>query len=121
MAAFITLLAGSAFFGWQRSVAGLPYSQQLWEKTVRLASWAGHGPRTGQTPAEFALSLKRSVREAKDVAMLAAAYNRSRFGKREPEEEKAILAEMWSPLRNALLGSIVRRITRRGRTLNEDR
>ena len=121
VAAFITLLAGSAFFGWQRSVAGLPYSQQLWEKTVRLASWAGHGPRTGQTPAEFALSLKRSVREAKDVTMLAAAYNRSRFGKREPEEEKAILAEMWSPLRNALLGSIVRRITRRGRTLNEDR
>ena len=82
---------------------------------------SGHGPRTGQTPAEFALSLKRSVRQAKDVTMLAAAYNRSRFGKREPEEEKAILAEMWSPLRNALLGSIVRRITRRGRTLNEDR
>ena len=120
VAAFIALLAGSIFFGWQRSVAGLPYSQQLWEKTVRLATWAGHGPRTGQTPGEFARTLKRSVREAKDVSLLATAYNRSRFGRREPDEEKARLAEIWSPLRNALLGSIVRRITRRGRTLNED-
>ncbi|OLE97225.1 MAG: hypothetical protein AUG75_10875 [Cyanobacteria bacterium 13_1_20CM_4_61_6] len=88
---------------------------------MRLATWAGHGPRTGQTPAEFAQSLKRTVRQAKDVSMLAAAYNRSRFGKREPDEEKAQLAEIWSPLRNALLGSIVRRIRRRGRNLNEER
>ena len=121
VAAFIAMLAGSVYLGWQRSVAGLPYSQQLWEKTVRLATWAGHGPRTGQTPAEFAQSLKRTVRQAKDVSMLAAAYNRSRFGKREPDEEKAQLAEIWSPLRNALLGSIVRRIRRRGRNLNEER
>src|SRR5206468_12003886 len=61
VAAFIAMLAGSVYLGWQRSVAGLPYSQQLWEKTVRLATWAGHGPRTGQTPAEFAQSLKRTV------------------------------------------------------------
>jgi transglutaminase-like putative cysteine protease len=121
VAAFIALLAGSVFLGWQRSVAGLPYSQQLWEKTVRLATWAGHGPRTGQTPAEFAKSLKRSIRQAKDVTMLAKAYNRSRFGKREPAEEQARLAEIWSPLRNALLSSILKRITRRGRTLSEDR
>jgi len=121
VAAFIALLAGSVFLGWQRSVAGLPYSQQLWEKTVRLATWAGHGPRTGQTPAEFAKSLKRSIRQAKDVTMLATAYNRSRFGKREPAEEEALLAEIWSPLRNALLSSILKRITRRGRTLSEDR
>ena len=121
VAAFIALLAGSVYLGWQRSVAGLPYSQQLWEKTVRLATWAGHGPRTGQTPAEFAQSLKRTVRQAKDVSMLAAAYNRSRFGRQEPDEEKVRLAEIWSPLRNALLGSIVRRIRRRGRSLNEER
>ncbi|TMB64651.1 MAG: transglutaminase domain-containing protein [Chloroflexi bacterium] len=120
-AVFIALLAGSVYLGWQRSVAGLPYSQQLWEKTVRLATWAGYGPRTGQTPAEFARSLGRSVRQAKDVSMLAAAYNRSRFGKREPAEEKARLAEFWSPLRNALLGSVFRRVTRRGRRPNEDR
>ena len=67
------------------------------------------------------VGLPLTVRQAKDVSMLAAAYNRSRFGKREPDEEKAQLAEIWSPLRNALLGSIVRRIRRRGRNLNEER
>lgn len=113
--AFLALLAGSVFLGWQRSVAGLPYSQQLWEKTVRLATWAGHGPRTGQTPAEFAQSLERRVREVRDVSVLAAAYNRSRFNRREPEEDRARLAEIWSPLRTALLASMARRVTRRGR------
>ncbi len=112
--AFLALLAGSVFLGWQRSVAGLPYSQQLWEKTVRLATWAGHGPRTGQTPAEYARNLERGVREVRDVSVLAAAYNRSRFSGREPEEDRARLAEIWSPLRTALLASIARRITRRG-------
>jgi transglutaminase-like putative cysteine protease len=115
VAAFVALLGGSVFLGWQRSVAGLPYSQQLWEKTVRLATWAGHGPRMGETPAEFAQSLRRRVREASDISLLANAYNRSRFGNREPDEEKAALAEVWEPLRNALVGAIVRRFTKRGR------
>jgi transglutaminase-like putative cysteine protease len=113
--AFISMLAGSVFLGWQRSVAGLPYSQQLWEKAVRLSTWAGHGPRTGQTPAEFARALSRGVRDAGDMTVLASAYNRSRFRRQEPDEEKARLAEIWTPLRNALLGAIVKRITSRGR------
>jgi transglutaminase-like putative cysteine protease len=115
VAAFVALLAGSVFMGWQRSVAGLPYSQQLWEKTVRLATWAGQGPRNGETPAEFAQSLKRRVRAARDVSVLARAYNRSRFGKQEPDEEKAALAEAWPEVRGALFGAIWRRFTRRGR------
>jgi len=121
VAAFVALLAGSVFLGWQRSVAGLPYSQQLWEKTVRLATWAGHGPRTGQTPSDFASSLKRGVRDADDISILAAAYNRSRFGRADPDKDRAKLNEIWSPLRNALLGAILRRITRRGRQQNHDR
>jgi hypothetical protein len=120
VAAFVALLAGSVFLGWQRSVAGLPYSQQLWEKTVRLATWAGHGPRTGQTPSDFARSLKRGVRDADDISILAAAYNRSRFGRADPDKDRAKLNEIWSPLRNALLGAIARRITRRGRQQNHD-
>jgi transglutaminase-like putative cysteine protease len=120
VAAFLALLAGSVFLGWQRSVAGLPHSQQLWEKTVRLATWAGHGPRTGQTPSDFARSLKRGVRDAEDISILAAAYNRSRFGRADSDKDRARLNEIWSPLRNALLGAIVRRITWRGRHQNHD-
>jgi hypothetical protein len=120
VAAFVALLAGSVFLGWQRSVAGLPYSQQLWEKAVRLSTWAGHGPRTGETPAEFARSLRRRVRDAGDISVLAGAYNRSRFGAREPDEEKSALEELWTPLRNALFGAILRRFTRRGRDARDE-
>lgn len=115
VAAFLAALAGSVFLGWQRSVAGLPYSQQLWEKTVRLATWSGNGPQTGQTPAEFARDLDRRLYGAEDISVLAAAYNRSRFGGREPEEEKTRLSDVWPQLRNTLLASIVRRFTRRDR------
>jgi transglutaminase-like putative cysteine protease len=120
VAAFLALLGGSVFLGWQRSVAGLPYSQQLWEKTVRLATWAGQGPRTGQTPSEFARSLKRNVRDSQEVSVLVVAYNRSRFGRQEDEEERAALSELWPQLRNALLGAMVQRLTRRGRTRSDD-
>jgi Transglutaminase-like superfamily/Domain of unknown function (DUF4129) len=121
VAGFIALLAGSVFLGWQRSVAGLPYPQQLWEKTVRLATWAGYGPRTGETPAEFARSLRREVKGARSVSALANAYNRSRFGRATPDQEHAALAEIWSPLRGALFAAILRRITRRGRRYDQDR
>jgi hypothetical protein len=120
VAAFIAVLAGSVFLGWQRSVAGLPYPQQLWEKAIRLATWAGHGPRTGETPAEFARSLGRRVRDAEDINLLAGAYNRSRFGRGVAGEDSERLAAIWVPLRNALLGAMFQRITRRGRKRNVD-
>jgi hypothetical protein len=120
VAAFIALLAGSVFLGWQRSVAGLPYSQQLWEKAVRLSTWAGHGPRTGETPSEFARNLRAYVHDARDISLLANAYNRSRFGRRETVDERDSLAETWTPLRNALFGAIIRRFTRRRRTRGDE-
>jgi hypothetical protein len=118
--AFVALLCGSVFLGWQRSVAGLPYSQQLWEKAVRLSNWAGLGPRTGETPAEFARNLRTHVRDARDISLLAKAYNQSRFGKGEPDGDREALTETWTPLRNALFGAIIRRFTRRGVGRSED-
>jgi hypothetical protein len=118
--AFVALLAGSVFLGWQRSVAGLPYSQQLWEKAVRLSSWAGQGPRTGETPTEFARGLSKRVSGTRDMSVLAGAYNRSRFGAREPDEEKSALEECWAPLRNALFAAILRRFTRRGKSRDHE-
>ena len=120
VAAFIALLSGSVFLGWQKSVAGLPYSQQLWEKAVRLSTWAGHGPRTGETPNEFARNLRAHVHNARDISLLAKAYNRSRFGRGESADERAVLTETWTPLRNALLGAIIRRFTRRGRPRRDE-
>lgn len=114
--AFAGLLAGAAMLGWQRSVAGLPYSQQVWEKTVRMASWAGHPPRPGETPTDFAGSLQKFVRDVRGIPTLAVAYNKSRFGRyREvPEEEE--IRTIWPHLRGALVRRILRRpLRRRGR------
>ncbi len=114
VAAFLAAVAGSAALGWRRSAAGLPYPQQLWEKTVRLASWAGMPPQQGQTPTEFARGLERSFRDVPDIELLAQSYNRSRFGHREPDEgERERLRGLWPRLRGALLGALLNRRWRR--------
>ncbi len=112
--AFALVLFGAVAAGWRRSVAHLPYPQQLWEKTVRLAAWAGYPPEAGQTPWDYARRLERAFRGAPGIRLLAEAYNRSLFGRREPTPaERSELARLWPHLRGALLGGIARRLWRR--------
>ena len=111
--AFIAALIGAIALGWQRSVAGLPYSQQVWEKTLRLASWGGHPPQPGQTPHDYAKSLgERFYAVRRDFPTLADAYTRSRFGHHDELDaaQARALKEAWPDVRGALLGSIVRRL-----------
>lgn len=113
---FASALAAAFVIGWRRSVAGLPYPQQLWEKTVRLAAWAGYPPQPGQTPADYARRLEKAFRGTPGISLLADAYNCSRFGRREVDaEERDRLERMWPHLRGALLGAIVLRPWRRRR------
>jgi transglutaminase-like putative cysteine protease len=112
--------AGAVFiavsFGWGRSVAGLPYPQQMWEKTVRLASWGGFKPQPGQTPHEYVAALSRRHRGIRNLDVLATTYTGSRFGKKEVSEtDRERLGQMWPSLRGALIGGIVRRIIRLGK------
>jgi transglutaminase-like putative cysteine protease len=114
--AFIAALIGAIALGWQRSVAGLPYPQQVWEKTVRLASWGGSPPLPGETPHDYARGLGKRFRGVRDFPALADAYTKSRFGHKEIDENQAaLLKEAWPDVRGALLGSIVRRIWPRHR------
>ncbi len=114
--AFIAALIGAIALGWQRSVAGLPYPQQVWEKTVRLASWGGAPPLPGQTPHDYAKGLGKRFRGVRDFHVLADAYTKSRFGHKEIDDDQAaLLKEAWPDVRGALLGSIVRRIWPRHR------
>jgi hypothetical protein len=113
---FIALILGAIFLGWQRSVSGLPYPEQLWEKTVRLASWGGLSPEPGQTPHDFALRLTRRFRGVDEWSVLADSYTRSRFGhKPTGTEEGELLTEVWPDARGALLGGIFARPFRRWR------
>lgn len=113
-AGFAAAVTGSAALGWRHSVAGLPYPQQLWEKTVRVASWAGHPPQPGQTPSEFARALGRRLRGVGGIDLLAQAYNRSRFGRSDVSAtDRQRIAKVWATLRRRLMWEIVRRPWRR--------
>jgi transglutaminase-like putative cysteine protease len=115
--AFIAALIGVIMLGWQRSVAGLPYPQQIWEKTVRLAGWGGVRPRPGQTPHDYARSLgKRFLDVRDDMPVLADAYVKSRYGHKElSEEEIAAIKDAWPEVRANLVGGITGRFFRRRR------
>ena len=114
--AFLAALGGAALLGWQRSVAGLPYPQEVWEKAVRLASWAGQSPQPGETPNDYAQRLQKVFRKVNDIPALAAAYSRSRFGHHDAgQAERQRLREIWPQLRIALLSAVAGRVFRRRR------
>jgi hypothetical protein len=113
---FLAMIAGSIFLGWQRSVSGLPFPQQLWEKTVRLASWGGMPPEDGQTPHDYARQLGKRYRAVEEFPTLADAYTRSRFGhKVVGAQEEDYLRDVWHDMRAALIGGIFARPFRRWR------
>lgn len=107
----VALLLGAVSFGlaWQRAVAGLPLPIQIWEKTVRLAFWAGLGPKLHQTPREYAQELSQKLPETNDLPYLAESYGRTRFGGKPviPEESQRLL-QVWASLRKKLVARVVR-------------
>lgn len=107
--ALLALLALGARLSWERSVAGLSYPAQLWEKTLRLASWAGLRQKPQQTPREYAGTLAQEFPDIRGIHDLGEAYGRSQFGKKKltPEEQRH-LRGVWRRLRRALLGRLIR-------------
>jgi hypothetical protein len=92
---------------WERGLGGLPYCQRAWEQTLRLAGWAGLGPQPHQTPREYARHLGKRLANVEGLDVLAEAYGRSCFGRRQPEEgEAAQLRPIWKRARNRLLARI---------------
>jgi hypothetical protein len=113
--AFIAALIGAVVLGWNRSVSGLPYPQQVWEKTVRLAGWGGLRPAPGQTAHDYARRLGKRYRDVQaDMTVLADGYTKSRFGQKEltPDELDAI-KDAWPEVRANLVGGITSRFFRR--------
>ena len=114
IAGFIVAMSAMVRLGWQRSVSGLPYPHQMWEKTVRLASWAGYPPQPGQTPREYARGLERVFLGARGLPTLAGVYSRSRYGRGDASaQEREEIDRIWPDLRGKLLGAIFSRVLRR--------
>jgi hypothetical protein len=108
----LSLAAGAVVLGgrlaWERGLAGLPYSQRVWEQTLRLATWAGMGPRPHQTPREYARHLVNRLSGLEGLDLLAEVYGRCRFGRQPPSEGEAVqLRPVWKRVRNRLLARIV--------------
>jgi len=116
LAALLALLALSLAsaaglrFVWNRGLRGLSRPAQFLEKTRRLSSWAGVGPRASHTPREFLRRLRQDLTHSPDVSPLADAYERVEFGGKplRPDDD-AKLDALWKKLRPRLLQRILRR------------
>jgi transglutaminase-like putative cysteine protease len=108
----LTVAAGAIVLGgrlaWERGLAGLSYSQRVWEETLRLATWARLGPRPDHTPREYARHLAKRLAGLEGLDLLAEVYGRRRFGRKPPpEDEAAQLRPIWRRVRNRLLARIL--------------
>ncbi|HTE87158.1 MAG TPA: transglutaminase domain-containing protein [Dehalococcoidia bacterium] len=97
-----------ARIAWERGMNELDYPAQLWEKSIRLATWARLAPRPCQTPAEYGSQLRRALPDAAGIQPIAESYLRSRFGRKSADsEERTRLKTQWISLRNALLRRVL--------------
>ncbi|MEX2238043.1 MAG: transglutaminase domain-containing protein [Dehalococcoidia bacterium] len=94
---------------WQWTVRGLNYPAQVWEKTVRLASWSGVGVKPSDTPREFARKLSDELPDVKGITEIETAYSRAQFGGKElSADEKKRVDRVWKDVRRALAARLFR-------------
>jgi transglutaminase-like putative cysteine protease len=107
-AALLVVLGGAGRLAWEFRLGGLTRPSQLWEKTLRLAALGKTGPRPDETPREFASRLDEAVPGTGGARYMAAAYERSRFGRKPLRpDEAAQLEAAWSSVRGGLLRRIL--------------
>jgi transglutaminase-like putative cysteine protease len=110
----IVVIGGTAGIGlklaWERGMSGLDYPAQLWEKTVRLASWLRLGPKPYQTATEYGRSLRSALPDVTDgLDVVVDSYQVSRYGRRDlTPVERDRLDTVWPPLRNGLIRRVLR-------------
>jgi len=109
VALFIALAVGMRR-AWNRGTASLAYPAQVWEKTARLASWAGIGPEPTQTPREYVRDLQGELPEVTGLPFLAESYERTQFGRKPlTEQDRGRLESLWNEIRPRLIRRILRR------------
>jgi transglutaminase-like putative cysteine protease len=106
----VTATAGGIFhYSWQHGLGGLPYSVQIWEKTLRLARWAKIKPTPQETPRELLARLRRELPDVEDLDYLGDSFIRARYGQKElVEAEQQRLMLVLNQVRNTLLQLLLR-------------
>jgi len=85
-----------------------------WGKTRLLGAYAGHAPRSSQTPYEYAASLGAAVPEVSGpLRTIADARVRERYAPGGASEaERAAAASAWRQIARSLIGRLPTRIVR---------
>ncbi|MFQ5380916.1 MAG: DUF4129 domain-containing transglutaminase family protein, partial [Dehalococcoidia bacterium] len=109
-------LALAARVAWNWNLGGLDPNAGRWEKTQRLAGYAGLSSRAHETPSEWAGRLGRGIEMEEEATVLRRAYEESRYADPEADRAEPVEAEgSYRAIRNRLLGLIFRRGGRAGK------
>ena len=115
----LLVLAGMTFrFSWEYRFRGMSQATKRWAKLQRLATWAGLGARTTDTPydamAALGVIIEQDVRMERPAARaMARSYTRERYGAggyEESEDESAELEAQYRLIRRRLVPLIIRRV-----------
>ena len=113
LAGMLTLLVALFLAGrvtWNWGLGELSPRARLWAKAHRLASWAGMGSRTSETPREWSRRVGTAVDRADEAGRLAAAYEEARYGRPDLQRiDDASAASSYKQLRGALVSAVLRR------------
>jgi len=118
-AAAMAVVAALAFAGriaWNWNLGGLDQTSSRWEKTQKLAGYAGFPSRHYETPAEWAARLGSGIEMEPEATALRHAYETSRYGGPDgTATDEETTESSYRAIRNRLLGRIFRRGGRAGR------
>ncbi|MBV9788940.1 MAG: DUF4129 domain-containing protein, partial [Chloroflexi bacterium] len=96
---------------------GVGAAALAYTRTLRIARWAGIGPKESATPREFALQLAEHMPAHRaPLTDIASAYTRERYSSRAAQaEQMGIVERAWEQIRWPLLGTMVSRWAGMGR------
>ncbi len=100
-----------------RRPSGIGAASMAYARTLRIARWAGLGPKESITPREFALQLAEHMPAHRaPLTDIAAAYTRERYGANASSTAQAGNVERsWEQVRWPLLGTLLTRWAGLGR------
>ncbi|MGH2634074.1 MAG: DUF4129 domain-containing transglutaminase family protein [Tepidiformaceae bacterium] len=110
IAALVVAGAVALRLSWTWGMSGLSGRPRLWAQTQRVAGWAGLGSEVWETPREWSQRLGGALDQEDDAAKFAAAYEESRYGRKDVQSiDESEVTTAYRKLRARLLRAIPKR------------